>query len=61
MRLISESLDGKELPAMFLLGDRYINSLEQMAQSQNSKFIVYPADIQSAIKGILGNSFKGLK
>ena len=59
MRLIGDNLDGKELPAMFLLGDRYINSLDKMSTSQNAKFVVYPADIQSAIKGLLGNAFKG--
>ncbi len=58
MHLINQGLKDKELPAMFLLGDRYINTLEQMAKSENSKFIVYPADIQGAIKGMLGNIFK---
>jgi len=58
MELIARATDGKELPAMFLLGDRYINTLEKMSHSKNSKFIVYPADIQSAIKGMLGGVFK---
>jgi regulator of protease activity HflC (stomatin/prohibitin superfamily) len=43
---------------MFLLGDRYINTLEKMTQSPNAKFVVYPADIQAAIKGMLGNVLK---
>ena len=55
---ISNSIQGQELPAMFLLGDRYINSLEKISQSDNSKFVIYPADLQGAIKGMLGNSFK---
>jgi regulator of protease activity HflC (stomatin/prohibitin superfamily) len=55
---ISDSIQGQELPAMFLLGDRYINSLEKISQSQNSKFVIYPADIQGAIKGMLGSAFK---
>jgi len=55
---ITDSIKGNELPAMFLLGDRYINTLEKMSASPNSKFIVYPADIQSAIKGMLGSAFK---
>ncbi len=54
MELIARATDGKELPAMFLLGDRYINTLEKMSHSPNSKFVIYPADIQSAIKGMLG-------
>ena len=57
MTMIAKATDGKELPAMFLLGDRYINTLEKMTQSVNSKFVVYPADIQGAIKGMLGNVF----
>jgi len=58
IRLISENIQDKELPAMFLLGDRYINSLEKISESDNSKFVIYPADLQGAIKGMLGNVFK---
>ncbi len=58
IRLISENIQDKELPAMFLLGDRYINSLEKISESDNSKFVIYPADLQGAIKGILGSVFK---
>jgi len=58
MEMIAQSTDGKELPAMFLLGDRYINTLDKMTQSPNSKFVIYPADIQGAIKGMLGSALK---
>ncbi len=58
IRLISDNIQDKELPAMFLLGDRYINSLEQISKSDNSKFVIYPADLQGAIKGMLGNVFR---
>ncbi len=58
INIISQNIQDKELPAMFLLGDRYINSLEQISKSDNSKFVIYPADIQSAIKGMLGSAFK---
>jgi len=54
---ISNAVQGQELPAMFLLGDRYISSLEKISQSDNSKFVIYPADLQGAIKGMLGNTF----
>jgi regulator of protease activity HflC (stomatin/prohibitin superfamily) len=55
---VSSAIEDKELPTMFLLGDRYINTLEKMASSPNSKFVVYPADIQGAIKGMLGSVLK---
>ncbi len=58
IRVISDNIQDKELPAMFLLGDRYINSLEKISESPNSKFVIYPADLQGAIKGMLGNVFK---
>ena len=55
IEMISEKIADKELPAMFLLGDRYVNSLEAMGKSENAKIVVYPADLQNAIKGMLGN------
>ena len=58
IEMIADSIKEKELPAMFLLGDRYINTLEKMTHSPNAKFVVYPADIQGAIKGMMGNVFK---
>ncbi len=55
---VSAAIQDKELPTMFLLGDRYINTLEKMTQSPNSKFVIYPADLQGAIKGMLGGVLK---
>lgn len=58
IRIITENIKDNQIPAMFLLGDRYINTLQEMSKSPNSKFVVYPADLQEAIKGMLGNAFK---
>jgi regulator of protease activity HflC (stomatin/prohibitin superfamily) len=58
INIITQNIKDNELPAMFLLGDRYISTLEEMSKSPNSKFVVYPADLQEAIKGMLGNAFK---
>ncbi len=58
IEMIADAVQDKELPAMFLLGDRYINTLEKMSHSPNSKFVIYPADLQGAIKGMLGSAFK---
>ena len=52
--MISDSVEDKELPALFLLGDRYLESMKKLAESDNSKFVVYPADLQKAIRGIIG-------
>jgi len=39
---------------MFLLGDRYINSLEKMSTSTNSKVVVMPGDLVGAVKSLVG-------
>ena len=46
---------GFNIMSMFLLGDRYIDSLKNLSESQNSKFVLYPADLQSTIRGLLGD------
>jgi regulator of protease activity HflC (stomatin/prohibitin superfamily) len=51
---ISSSIEGQTTGAMFLLGDRYIEALKKLSDSENSKFVVYPADLQEAVKGLLG-------
>jgi len=58
INIITQNIKDNELPAMFLLGDRYISTLQEMSKSPNAKFVVYPADLQEAIKGMLGNVFK---
>jgi regulator of protease activity HflC (stomatin/prohibitin superfamily) len=54
--LIGQSVGEKELPALFLLGDRYLEALKSLSESENSKFVVYPADLQQAIGGLLGKT-----
>ena len=58
INIITQNIKENELPAMFLLGDRYINTLQEMSKSENAKFVVYPADLHGAIKGMLGCVFK---
>ncbi len=51
---ISAAIQDRDLPAVFLLGDRYVNALNKMATSQNSKMVMLPADLPAAIRGIMG-------
>ncbi len=53
IKRISDAVGDKELPAMYLLGEKYIHSLTDLSSSANSKTVVYPADISSTLKGIL--------
>ena len=55
---VTEAIQNRELPAMFILGERYVEALRQMAGSNNAKIVVVPADIPAAIRGIMGNPGK---
>ena len=52
--LVSEAIGEKEMPVVYLLGEKYINSLQNLAESDNTKFVVFPADIPGALKGLMG-------
>ena len=59
MKKISEGLQGQDMPALFLLGSKYINALDNLGQSENAKLMIYPADLQNTMKGMLGGAFAG--
>ena len=51
---VTQAIKEKELPVMYLLGERYIESIKDISTSGNSKTIVLPADIPAAVRGIMG-------
>ena len=52
--LVTEAIGDRETPLVYLLGEKYIASLQRLSDSDNSKFVVFPADIPAAIKGLMG-------
>lgn len=54
INLVTEAIGEKEMPVVYLLGEKYISSLQNLSDSDNSKFVVFPADIPAAIKGLMG-------
>jgi len=50
---VSQAVQDNELPVMYLLGEKYIEAVENISTSQNSKVIVLPADIPAAVRGIM--------
>lgn len=54
MKIISEAIGQNQHASMFLLGDRYIQSLQKLSASDNAKTIMLPSDIVSAVKSIMG-------
>ena len=53
---ITASMQPNVAGGMFLLDDRYIDALKKLSDSENSKFVVYPADLQEALKGLFKKS-----
>lgn len=50
---VTQAIGDKELPIYYLLGEKYVASLEKLAASNNAKNIIYPADLPETIKGML--------
>jgi regulator of protease activity HflC (stomatin/prohibitin superfamily) len=56
IQLVTEAIGEKELPVVYLLGEKYISSIEALSSSDNAKSVVFPADIPAAIRGIMGKN-----
>ena len=50
---VTDAIKDNELPVMFLLGEKYIEALRNLSNSDNSKVIVLPGDIPAAVRGII--------
>jgi len=53
---ITNAVGDRDTPVLFILGEKYIQALDKMSASQNSKIVVLPADIQETLRGILGKA-----
>ena len=54
IELVTGAIGDKEMPIVYLLGEKYIGALQNLSSSDNAKSIVFPADIPGAIKGLMG-------
>jgi regulator of protease activity HflC (stomatin/prohibitin superfamily) len=54
IKFITEAAKGNDDSATFLLGDRYIQALQKMSSSGNSKIVVMPGDLVGAVKNMIG-------
>jgi regulator of protease activity HflC (stomatin/prohibitin superfamily) len=50
---ITAAIKDKELPATFLLGEKYIEAMRGLSESDNAKTVVLPADLLQAVKGLI--------
>ena len=54
IRRVTAAIGNDSGPMMYLLGEKYIASLEKLGQSPNAKVVVLPADLQETLRGVLG-------
>ena len=54
IQLVTEAIGEKEMPVVYLLGEKYISSIQSLSASENAKSIIFPADIPGAIQGMMG-------
>lgn len=54
IELIVGAAGENPLPLMFILGERYVESIKSLAESQNAKVVALPADLPAALRGIMG-------
>lgn len=53
MRIIGDAVKDSNASATFLLGDRYIQAMHKLSASDNSKIVVMPGDVVSAVKALV--------
>lgn len=53
---VASAVGDRDTPMLFLLGEKYIQALDKLATSGNSKIVLLPADMQDAVRGILGKA-----
>ncbi|HEY3700436.1 MAG TPA: stomatin-like protein [Spongiibacteraceae bacterium] len=51
---ITAAVGNNSLPMVYLLGEKYVERLVDLATSPNSKTVVLPGDIPGAVKGLMG-------
>jgi len=54
IRRVTASLGSEPAPMLYLLGEKYIASVQKLAASDNAKVVLLPADIQETIGGLIG-------
>jgi len=54
IRRVTSAVGSEPGPMMYLLGEKYIASVEKLAQSDNAKVVLMPADLQETLRGLLG-------
>ncbi len=56
IRRVAAAIGDQDGPMRYMIAERYLAAMAHLAESQNAKTIVLPADIQEALGGLLGRA-----
>ena len=54
IRLVTVALPDRELPALYLLGEKYVGALKALASADGSRTVLLPGDLMKSLEGLLG-------
>ena len=54
IRRVAAAIGDNPAPVQYVLGEKYVTAMRALSESDNSKLIVLPADLQEAVKGFFG-------
>jgi regulator of protease activity HflC (stomatin/prohibitin superfamily) len=54
IKLVTLALPDKELPALYLLGEKYVSALKDLATAEGSRTILLPGDLMKTLESVLG-------
>ena len=54
IKLVTLALPDRELPALYLLGEKYVGALKEMATAEGSRTILLPGDLMKTLESVLG-------
>jgi regulator of protease activity HflC (stomatin/prohibitin superfamily) len=52
IKRVTQAIGESQTPALYLLGEKYINSIGHLSNSDNAKVVLLPADLQEALRGL---------
>jgi hypothetical protein len=55
IKLVALALPDRELPALYLLGEKYVGALKALASAEGSRSVLLPGDLMKSLEGLLGN------
>ncbi|WIM06221.1 MAG: SPFH/Band 7/PHB domain protein [Candidatus Nitricoxidivorans perseverans] len=54
IKRVTQAIGQEEAPMRYMLGEKYIAAVGRLANSDNAKTVLLPADIQETLRGLLG-------